>query len=217
MSEPENSPDNDANLDAALGRRIKSAREARDLTQQAISTQSKFADPEGKGISRTALVGYENGNSKPGARELRILCETLRVTPNHLLFGNEQPFETVAMEGMSASRGRSLQQAVQLAFVLAALKDHERDALMSIALSFAGRQLGDVRLSGLRGVALLMSPAIEKAMQEMAGPQGQTAQSLEAMVDVVSHQVTTNIGNRVRFDENGDPQDGPRTYPDPQS
>ena len=63
---------------------------------------------------------------------------------------------------------------------------------------------------------MLMSPEIEKAMQKAAESQGQTAQSLEEMVDAVSRQVNFSIGNRARFDESGEAQDGPRTYPDPQ-
>jgi transcriptional regulator with XRE-family HTH domain len=45
------------------------------------------------GISRTALIGYEAGRTNPGERELRKLCDVLRVTPNQLLYGTEQPFE----------------------------------------------------------------------------------------------------------------------------
>jgi transcriptional regulator with XRE-family HTH domain len=45
------------------------------------------------GISRTALIGYEVGRTNPGEREIRKLCDVLRVTPNQLLYGTEQPFE----------------------------------------------------------------------------------------------------------------------------
>lgn len=39
------------------------------------------------GISRASLVRYESGDTMPGARELRILCEALWVPANWLLFG----------------------------------------------------------------------------------------------------------------------------------
>lgn len=45
------------------------------------------------GISRTALHDYESGRTKPGSRELGLLCEAMRVTPNWLLFGTEEPFK----------------------------------------------------------------------------------------------------------------------------
>jgi transcriptional regulator with XRE-family HTH domain len=58
----------------------------------AFARQTKDKDPEGKGISRSALVEYERGTYRPGTRELRILCNALRVTPNFLIFGKEEPF-----------------------------------------------------------------------------------------------------------------------------
>lgn len=45
------------------------------------------------GISRTVLIGYEAGRTNPGERELRRLCDALRVTPNQLLYGTDQPFQ----------------------------------------------------------------------------------------------------------------------------
>ena len=93
--------------DAEFGARLKAARDKRQLSQTAVATRSKWADPEGKGISRTALIGYEAGTSRPGTRELRILCATLVVSPNQLLFGSEAPLQTahVALEGLSESSG----------------------------------------------------------------------------------------------------------------
>src|ERR1051325_3379840 len=45
------------------------------------------------GISRTVLIGYETGRTNPGEREIKKLCAALRVTPNQLLYGSEQPFQ----------------------------------------------------------------------------------------------------------------------------
>lgn len=44
-------------------------------------------------ISRAVLLGYEKGRTRPGARELKLLCSALRITPNKLLFGDEEPFQ----------------------------------------------------------------------------------------------------------------------------
>jgi transcriptional regulator with XRE-family HTH domain len=44
------------------------------------------------GLSREAIKGYESGRNKPGAKELKLLCEALQISPNQLLFGSEQPF-----------------------------------------------------------------------------------------------------------------------------
>lgn len=50
---------------------------------------------EKTGISQAVLYGYEGGKTKPGARELTLICQALRVSPNMLLFGAEDPFGTV--------------------------------------------------------------------------------------------------------------------------
>lgn len=47
---------------------------------------------EDSGVSRSAIKGYETGRNMPGARELKLLCRVLQVSPNVLLFGTEAPF-----------------------------------------------------------------------------------------------------------------------------
>lgn len=58
---------------------IKRAREGAKLSILELSART--------GISKTVLHGYERGRTKPGARELKLLCEALKVSPNRLLFG----------------------------------------------------------------------------------------------------------------------------------
>lgn len=62
------------------------ARSALGITQNELHKRT--------GISREAIKGYESGRNKPGARELKLLCEALHVSPNMLLFGTESPFES---------------------------------------------------------------------------------------------------------------------------
>ena len=202
--------------DAEFGARLKAARDKRQLSQTAVATRSKWADPEGKGISRTALIGYEAGTSRPGTRELRILCATLVVSPNQLLFGSEAPLQTahVALEGLSESSGRGLRQAVELAFVLVSLKGHEREALMSLALSLAGRQLGDVRLSGLRSLAALAEPEIAAVVLPKGGGR-EDDEPLDAIVERLSHQQGSNFGTNLLFAADGKTPIGAPLYPDP--
>ncbi len=113
------------------------------MTQQQVSVRSKWSDPDEKGVSRTAIVGYESGSSRPGTRELRILCEALHVTPNHLIYGSEHPFQTshAALEGLRTKR-RAIKAAIQVAFLVMVLRDHERDALLNLANSLGGTRLG---------------------------------------------------------------------------
>lgn len=72
-----------------LGHRLKQKREERNLTQEALSilTKVRLFDSEGKGISRPAIVNYEQGNTLPSAREIRILSAALDVTPSWLILG----------------------------------------------------------------------------------------------------------------------------------
>lgn len=58
---------------------IKKAREQSKMSVLELSAKT--------GISKTVLHGYERGRTKPGARELRLLCEAMGVSPNRLLFG----------------------------------------------------------------------------------------------------------------------------------
>jgi len=64
---------------------IKRAREEKELT---ISDLSRLT-----GISRTVLFGYEGGRTRPGSREIRLIAQALKVSPNRLIFGDEKPFE----------------------------------------------------------------------------------------------------------------------------
>lgn len=75
-----------------LGRRLQEAREAARLTQGELAERTQQTDSEGKGISRAVLSFYETGKSRPSPRELRMLCEALRVSPNLLIYGIEDPF-----------------------------------------------------------------------------------------------------------------------------
>lgn len=79
-----------------LGTRLKEAREAIRLTQGELAEKTRLADSEGKGISRAVLSFYETGKNRPSPREIRMLCEVLRVSPSHLIYGTEDPFEQLA-------------------------------------------------------------------------------------------------------------------------
>lgn len=72
--------------------RIKAARlrEGYDLTIEALSRLSKMIDPAGQGIAHQTIVRYEKGDVLPGARELRILADSLRVSTDYLIMGAER-------------------------------------------------------------------------------------------------------------------------------
>jgi transcriptional regulator with XRE-family HTH domain len=197
---PSNSPGNDS-IELGIGARLKRAREDRDFTQLAVATRTKMADPDAKGISRTSLIGYEQGTSSPGLREIKLLCEVLRITPNWLVYGTDEAglIKQASMEAFSLGVNHELRGVLRAALVLLALKGHERDSILSLALSLAGRQLGDLRLSGLMMTADLMVNDFLKLVREHA-PDATDTTPLADIADVISMGLGGNLGNRIKFD-----------------
>lgn len=73
-----------------IGERIKTRRKELDISVDELATLTALCDLEkGAGVSRATVYAYEANDSKPGARELRMLCEALNVSPNWLLLGHE--------------------------------------------------------------------------------------------------------------------------------
>jgi transcriptional regulator with XRE-family HTH domain len=72
-----------------IGQRLRYCRGELDLTVEALSRLTKRYDKhESKGVSPTSIARYESGESLPGARELRLLCEAFDVPPGWLLLGD---------------------------------------------------------------------------------------------------------------------------------
>lgn len=192
-----------------IGQRIKEAREARDWTQSIVSVRTKLIDPNEEGISRTVLVGYESGKTKPGAREIRLLAEVMHVTPNWLLYGAEKPFHATLPSMEYLQGDDEFEKALRLSLALFLLKPHERELIGSLMLSLAGRELGDIRLSGLMMLARRYSKEwSEKIKEEME------ASTVEEAIRQSAESGATNWGNRLKFDE-GEIVGGEVIYPGP--
>ena len=74
--------------EAGIGDRLKYGRGELSLSVEALARLTKRYDRhESKGVSPSSLLRYESGDSLPGARELRLLCEALAVPPQWLLLG----------------------------------------------------------------------------------------------------------------------------------
>lgn len=79
-----------------LGKRLEYQRRAKALTQGQLADLTKEADQAGKGLSRGVISLYELGINRPGVKEMRLLCEVLRISPSYLIYGDEHPFEKTA-------------------------------------------------------------------------------------------------------------------------
>ena len=74
--------------ESGFGARLKAARTHYSLNVEALSRLTKTDDrPEGRGVSGAAISRYEAGEALPGAREFRMLSESLGLSADWLLFG----------------------------------------------------------------------------------------------------------------------------------
>lgn len=73
--------------ESRLGERARYARNDLNLNIEALSRLTKEYDTLGNGLSPTSIARYESSESLPGIREFRILCETLEVPMEWLLYG----------------------------------------------------------------------------------------------------------------------------------
>lgn len=82
-----------------LGKRIQAARNHYVLSVDALSRLTKtYDETEQRGVSASALLRYEAGDALPAGRELRILCESLGVSADWLIFGRHHSSEVTARE-----------------------------------------------------------------------------------------------------------------------
>jgi transcriptional regulator with XRE-family HTH domain len=193
-----------------IGERIRSAREARQWTQAILANRTKINDLNKEGISRTVLVGYESGKTKPGARELRLLSETLHVTPNWLLYGTEKPL-SASLPSLEFFQGNDeLENSLRISLALCLLKPHERDLIGTMLLSLAGRELGDAQLSGLMTMARMFYKEIADSLKKDLG-----TNSVGEAVRVLAEGSSSNWGNKLHFNDDGEVISGEVIYPDP--
>jgi len=179
-----------------IGKRLVAARTGLGFSQHAVHTRTKLHDSEGAGISRAVLSLYETGVNKPGAREIRILCETLKITPNWLLFGTESPVKTL-QPSLEFMRGTEVTLSVRLAYAMLALAPDERDAIASLLFSLINKRLSDVQLSSLMMMASYLAQNLNKEIVETVGEDADKLpleKVIEKFVANMSEQFYTNWG-----------------------
>lgn len=121
----------------AIGRRIREKREERNLNVSQLSALTKEVSGDGKGLSRAVISGYENGEYKPGTRELRILCSALDTSPNWLVFGNETlPKQSAAVASIANVDLPELGIA-RLLYILTSLPEEEFNAVATLLVALS--------------------------------------------------------------------------------
>jgi transcriptional regulator with XRE-family HTH domain len=179
-----------------IGRRIYAARDGLNLPQQAIHVSTQMIDADGIGVSRAALSLYERGINKPGAREITLLCEVLKVSPNWLLYGSESPAKALQPTTIFLA-GDDLAIATRLAFAMLALNQSDRDSLANLVFSILTSKLGDMGLSSLMSMANMMRNGINKEMLEIVGKDSEhllMPELIERFIEVMTKDGKGNYG-----------------------
>jgi transcriptional regulator with XRE-family HTH domain len=100
------------------------------------------------GISRTVLIGYEAGRTKPGTREIRLLCDALKVSPNRLIYGSD---EFSLFSDIESGTDRAV--STKFSMLMLMLSKEERLALLTLARSILvarhGKQVLESAVSAL--------------------------------------------------------------------
>lgn len=189
-------------LAAQIGKRIIRARRGLGWSQHNLHARTKMADPAGVGVSRSVISLYELGENRPGAREIVLLCQALKVSPNWLLYGSESPI-AATQPAIDFMRGDDLQLSVRLAYAMLALDRPQRDAMGSLLFTMASQKLGsDVRLSSLMMMATLMTDDLLKKIVEFVGDDAKKMpiqDLVERFVHEMAGQMLTNYGNLRRI------------------
>lgn len=122
-----------------LGLRIKESRESKRMTQGELAQLTTSLDSDDVGVSRAVISMYESGKNRPSPKELRLLCEALQITPNYLIYGDEEPFHTTQNYARLGTRGRGSDPEVYawLAYVMSTIHHNHYDAVMKLVLDLA--------------------------------------------------------------------------------
>lgn len=174
-----------------LGERIKLVREKKQLTHDGLSNLAKMADGEGRGISRTTIRGYELGTYKPGARELRILCSALEVTPTWLLLGadQEQTPQVAPDRRPPTPEGRQAKRWADLVFPLFAfleLAPDERRQVADLVETMARLRRGEVPFRAFRSFIYDLADTLQDFVKDKAtaNPEELRAVFAATLIDV---------------------------------
>ena len=148
-----------------MGERIKQARTSLELTQVALAKKAS--------LSRSAVVHYEQGNAVPGGVELIKLAEALNVSPNYLLSGSDNFFESQSIEHALASDNPQIVTATT-AICLSALDREVRESISAMVMALVKAKLNKRDYQELtKAISFIgqsvpqMMPGIEKVADEM--------------------------------------------------
>jgi len=161
-------------LGTEIGERIARARRGANLaTITSLHKRTIEVDPDKKGISQPVLLGYEAGEYRPGAREMKLLSLALNVSPTWLLFGQENVVDKDAPAGapsrLTFAKLIELtdeeKRGALLGMLVSYMTREERDAWINVIELFLRARLGDKQFE-------LRQSALQAVTELLAGPKG---------------------------------------------
>ncbi|MDF0379364.1 helix-turn-helix transcriptional regulator [Methylophilus sp. YYY-1] len=117
-------------IEDGIAGRLKAARESMGLSQTDIHKIT--------GLSRMVISKYESGQNKPGTRELRLLCDALKISPNHLIYGTENPHklpESIAETLLNMGQQAVVPAATIIPIISSVLGTDDIRAILNLAES----------------------------------------------------------------------------------
>ena len=111
------------------------------------------------GISRTVIAKYEVGENKPGARELKLLCDALKVTPNRVIYGKETPFESSPLHDALVLDSDE-QMIIRGVLFMSMLTREDRAAVLTLIYSLLRGQRGKRAFDTMMKVVNVTSEAL---------------------------------------------------------
>lgn len=122
------------------------------------------------------IQAYEAGKYWPGGRELRLLCQALKVTPTRLLFATEHPFQADSPLQRMFGVGQDQLRLALFAQLIGILSRDEQEALVTLAgavLEARHKDSFKKIVAGFEAAAEELqseAPALGKAIDQMVTP-----------------------------------------------
>lgn len=162
-----------------IAKRLRESRDRRKLTQAALAERA--------GLSRSAVVNYENEKAVPGGMELIKLARALNTTPNYLLSGSEEFRDSEKVEHFLAA-GSPEEQIGKLGVFLQVLEPQTRKAISALIMEMVRERVSDEEFDKLLHAVDMLLPRLREGFAEFEP-------ELERVVEDVNADIDSAGGN----------------------
>jgi transcriptional regulator with XRE-family HTH domain len=171
---------------------LKASREARGVSISQLHSDT--------GIARTALHDYEAGRYKPGANEIRKLCDALGITPNKLLTGRENPqTPPTPLEKVFGSGSENV-QVMKAGQLLLMLPLEEREAFYKILMGIVSSRYPAEKVKAAMEQMEIMAGIMNIAAARVDNPSEEVSDEAvkKRMAEINPELVSDERAERVR-------------------